>query len=245
MGERHVPKKSIGKKSEAREQLAVPAAATMPSGGKPGEPAPAGKGAPRRTGKKEMVEAARNAPARKRRRRSAAAPKRRVRKSRGPGAPTAAPTEKTRPPAAPAPNAVLKEIREVKSMLHQLLSPPSAPDADLEGAVHALRRLLSELIEERLDAVIRDLVDLRGQFAGPAKPTAAIARLDALIEQLGAVRFEAAPLDVVDPLIHVVAEERQSADVPDGVILKTVGPGYRTSRGIVLCKAAVAVNRNP
>jgi molecular chaperone GrpE (heat shock protein) len=50
-------------------------------------------------------------------------------------------------------------------------------------------------------------------------------------------------MDVVDPLIHAVIEERQQADAPDRVILETVRPGFRTARGVVVSKAAVAVNR--
>jgi molecular chaperone GrpE (heat shock protein) len=68
-------------------------------------------------------------------------------------------------------------------------------------------------------------------------------RLDSLLENLGAVRFEAETLDAVDPLIHVVVEEREQVDAPEGVIVQTVRPGFRTARGLVVCKAAVAVSR--
>ena len=50
-------------------------------------------------------------------------------------------------------------------------------------------------------------------------------------------------MDFVDPLIHVVVEERRVDSAPDGVVLETLRPGYRTARGLVVCKAAVAVNR--
>jgi molecular chaperone GrpE (heat shock protein) len=149
----------------------------------------------------------------------------------------------------PGLRAILGEIRTVKQMLEKLVTPFSSDgsrsDAALESSVDSLRRLLSELIEQRMEAVVRDLVDIRRQAAAVAqrKGTGIVERLDQVLEDLGAIRFEAEPMDVVDPLIHAVTEERQRADAPDGVILETVRPGFRTARGVVVCKAAVAVNR--
>jgi molecular chaperone GrpE (heat shock protein) len=144
---------------------------------------------------------------------------------------------------------ILGEIRSVKQMLEKLVTPFSSDgrrtDAVLESSVDSVRRLLSELIEQRMEAVVKDLVDIRRQAAAVAqrKGMGIVERLDQVLEDLGAVRFEAEAMDVVDPLIHAVIEERQQADAPDRVILETVGPGFRTARGVVVCKAAVAVNR--
>ena len=149
----------------------------------------------------------------------------------------------------PGLRAILGEIRTVKQMMEKLITPFSSDgsrsDAALESSVDSLRRLLSELIEQRMEAVVRDLVDIRRQAAAVAqrKGTGIVERLDQVIESLGAIPFEAEPMDVVDPLIHAVIEERQRADAPDGVILATVRPGFRTARGVVVCKAAVAVSR--
>jgi len=138
--------------------------------------------------------------------------------------------------------ALLAEIRAVKELVRKMSAPIRSPDAALDNAVYSLQRLLSELIEDRMEAIVRDLVAIRDLCA--AGDSARVGdRLDALLEQLGAARFGAEPMDVVDPLIHVVMEERQRADAPDGVILATLRPGYRSGRGMVLCKAAVAVNR--
>ncbi len=68
-------------------------------------------------------------------------------------------------------------------------------------------------------------------------------RLERLLNSLGASRFTAEPMDFVDPLIHVVVEERRDDGTPDGVVIETVRPGYRTARGAVVSKAAVVVNR--
>jgi molecular chaperone GrpE (heat shock protein) len=153
----------------------------------------------------------------------------------------------TRDVAGPGLDTILEELRSVKRMLEQLAPPSNQSDAGLDASVDSLRRLLTELLEQRMESVVRDLVDVRREAAGLAGDDSSriVARLEALLERLGAVRFEAEPMDVVDPLIHVVVDERQQADVPDGLILETVRPGYRTARGLIVCKAAVAVNQRP
>jgi molecular chaperone GrpE (heat shock protein) len=158
---------------------------------------------------------------------------------------------------APAPQgtepqlqAITKEIRTVKTMLQQLVPPPrstdtSTADTILEAAVNSLRRLLSELIEDRMEAVVRDLAQVRSEATSAASEGGgrAVTRLDQLLESLGALKFEARRFDAIDPLIHVAVEERHEEGIPDGVVLATVRPGFRSARGAVLCKAAVAVNR--
>jgi len=93
--------------------------------------------------------------------------------------------------------------------------------------------------------VVRDLVEIRRQAASRTADATqrTLDRLDDVLHALGAVRFEAEPMDVVDPLIHSVTEERRAEEAPEGVIVATVAPGYRSGRGLVLCKAAVAVSR--
>lgn len=137
------------------------------------------------------------------------------------------------------------DIRTVTALVERLNAPARA-DAAVDASVDALRRVLSDLLEQRMESVVRALVDIRGAAAGVTATAGAqvVERLDCLLADLGAVQFEAEAMDVVDPLIHVVVEERQQADVPDGVILETARPGYRTARGMVLCKAAVVVNRS-
>ncbi len=119
-----------------------------------------------------------------------------------------------------------------------------APQADrtLDGAVDSLRRLLSELLEQRLEAVARDLADVRRVLTSGADSETALDRIDELLDRVGAVRFVAEPLDVVDPLIHTVVAERPGGGTPRGVVLEGVRPGFRSSRGLVLAKAAVAVS---
>lgn len=121
-------------------------------------------------------------------------------------------------------------------------APARSAEVHLDGAVDALRRLLSELIETRLESVARDLAELRRETVAGAEAARLLELVDDLLDRLGAVRFSAEALDAVDPLIHTVVEERRSAGVPRGVILEAVRPGFRSGRGLVLCKAAVAVS---
>ncbi|MEI7435938.1 MAG: hypothetical protein WCL16_03910 [bacterium] len=122
--------------------------------------------------------------------------------------------------------------------------PVASGDAALEGTVDSLRRLLSELLEERSEMLTRALVIARGNLArGAAKD--ALSGLDKVLEELGAMPFEAERLDYLDPSIHEVRAERHEAATPDGVIVDTLASGWRTARGVVAQRAAVAVNRRP
>lgn len=149
----------------------------------------------------------------------------------------------------PQVEAILREIRDVRAMVEQVIPAPRSADrggADpvLEGAADSLRRLLSDLIERRMETVVSDLVDVRREAAAAAAdPRRVVERVDQVLESLGAVKFEGQRFDALDPLIHVAVEERHENGVPDGVIVATVRPGFRTGRGLVVCKAAVAVNR--
>jgi hypothetical protein len=147
---------------------------------------------------------------------------------------------------APGFDSLTRELRELKRLM-QLPAVPrhdagDAGDAALEASVDSLRRLLSEAIEQRMESVVRELVEVRRELSA-ADAAGAGERLDQLLDTLGALRFTAEPMVVVDPLIHVVVDERRSDRAPDGVVLDTVRPGYRTARGAVVSKAAVVVNR--
>ena len=153
----------------------------------------------------------------------------------------AAPTRKRGLPAAPLvrTNGATGAHAAVPHLYE--LAPQTA-DPFVEGAVDSLRRLLSELFEHRLEAVAGALADIRREVAAGAAAERVLGLVDELLHRVGAVRFAAEPLDVVDPLIHVVVEERRAAGVPRGVIVEALRPGFRNSRGLVLCKAAVAVS---
>lgn len=127
---------------------------------------------------------------------------------------------------------------------HSVAVASASVDA-LEASVDSLRRLLSELVEQRMEAVVHDLVEVRREATSRATDALerALDRLDEVLIALGAVRFEAEPMDLVDPLIHSVIEERTAHDTPAGVVIETVLPGYRSARGLVLSKAAVAISR--
>ena len=164
--------------------------------------------------------------------------------------PTGAPATTTA--AEPKLDTILAELRGVRETVQKMRTAPkpvaaAAPltgDSELEASVDSLRRLLSELIEQRMESVVRDLADVRRLAAtGDGSRGPIVERLDQVLDKLGAIQFHGEPMDIVDPLIHEVAAERRGNDVPDGVILHTLRPGYRTARGAVVCKAAVAINR--
>jgi molecular chaperone GrpE (heat shock protein) len=157
-----------------------------------------------------------------------------LRKASEKPAPTKAPkpTPTRTATAQPAPAPVTRPVT----------AAASRADRTLDGAVDSLRRLLSELLEQRLEAVARDLADVRRVLTSGAESDTVLDRIDDLLDQVGAVRFAAEPLDVVDPLIHTVVDERPGNGAPRGVVLEGVRPGFRSARGLVLAKAAVAVS---
>lgn len=135
--------------------------------------------------------------------------------------------------------AVMAELGAIKALL---TASPQQPAAALEEGVAALRRVLSETIEQHNEAIIKDVAAVVGLLLdGGVK--SAVQRLESLLEKLGAVRFEAERLDFFDPLIHTAAREDCLPDVPDGVVTATLRPGYKTGRGVIAAKACVAVNR--
>ncbi len=147
-------------------------------------------------------------------------------------------------PVAPCRDEALLALKSEVATLRALLTRPAdAVPASPDGEVDALRRTVNDLLERRLESVVRDLVGLRNTAAGLAGAEAVLTAADALLTRLGAIRYDAQRLDHVDPLIHAVSREAREADLPEGVIAASLRPGFRTARGVVLAKALVAVNR--
>ena len=136
--------------------------------------------------------------------------------------------------------ALTSEVAAVKArLLREHETAPFGSDEEYD----ALRRLVNELLDRRMESVIRGLVEIRNAAAAAAGGEAVTESVEALLERLGAVRFEGQRLDHVDPLIHAVSRETHDPDLPDGVIAASVRAGFRTARGGILAKAQVAVNR--
>lgn len=153
--------------------------------------------------------------------------------------------KKAKPPAPPqqapdACNQILAELKTLRASINKT-SQPVSPDAALETGVDSIRRLLSELLEQRTESILGELAAIRHSICDSDPETSA--RIDKLLARLGAIKFTAEPMDYVDPLIHSIAAEHKKPDLPEGVIISTIRPGYRTGRGIILEKALVAVNR--
>ena len=177
-----------------------------------------------------------------------------VSKSKAPGV--------AKPPAAAAPPrnepttrggaetaALLASLKDqlaaIRALVERSAAPAAAPAAGWAEETDAIRRLLNDLMERKMESVIRDVVPVRNDAASVSGDVGqrVTRQLDELLGRLGAVRFEAQRLDQVDVLIHGVAREVHEAQLPDGAIVETLRPGYRTGRGVVVAKALVAVNR--
>jgi molecular chaperone GrpE (heat shock protein) len=157
-----------------------------------------------------------------------------------------APAREVKRIVAPSPGpvdvlaALTAEVGAVKArLLKEQESAPLGSDEEYD----ALRRLVNDLLERRMERVIRELMEIRGAAAALAGGAAVTEALESLLERLGAVRFDGQRLDHVDPLIHAVSRETHNPDLADGVITAALGCGFRTARGVILAKAQVAVNR--
>jgi hypothetical protein len=148
-------------------------------------------------------------------------------------------------PSKPIPSAgteaLRQEITALRTQISRLMAPVTTGSIE---EVDALRRVLNDLMEARMNDVIRELVTIRNSAASAGGEARRIAeQMDALLSDLGAMKFEAERLEHVDPLIHTVCREVSDASLADGIIVETLRPGFHTPRGIVVAKALVAVNR--
>ena len=151
-------------------------------------------------------------------------------------------------PAPPVAQDLTRQVLDELRGIRQAMAPAALPSGDLgtavDASVDALRRVLGDLLERSNEAIVARLAEIRRDLAvRDATAGRGVEGLDALLSDLGAIRFEAGLMDAVDPLIHVVVEERRVPDAPDGVIVANLRPGFRTGRGLVVARAAVAVNR--
>ncbi len=159
---------------------------------------------------------------------------------------TAAPVPKApKAPARPAaPVDVLALLTaEVSAVKARLLKEHESAPLGSDDEYDALRRLVNDLLDRRLERAVRELVDIRNAAVEVAGGAAVAESLEALLERMGAVRFEGQRLDHVDPLIHAVGRETHDLELADGVISASLRSGFRTARGVILAKAQVAVNR--
>lgn len=163
--------------------------------------------------------------------------------------PAAKPLKAAAPARAAAPQpelaALRKDIATIRSLLESAVVAPRAAATAAGEEVEAVRRVLSDIVEHRMDTVVGRIVEIRNgaDALGSGESRRLVEQLDQLLADLGAVRFDAERLEHVDPLIHVVARESHDNRLDDGVIAETIRPGFATGRGVILAKALVAVNR--
>lgn len=136
-------------------------------------------------------------------------------------------------------DALVRELATLRATVEkQLVAPHVAGPMD---EVDAIRRVLADIIENRTIIFLQKLASIRQAI--PSQSRDVLDRIDALMEDMGAITFEAERLEHLDPVIHNVGREVQDGNLPDGVIVETLHPGCRTARGQVLTKALVSINR--
>lgn len=136
-----------------------------------------------------------------------------------------------------------KELAQQISQLREtVLSTCSHPAIQSTAdEVNAIRRVMADILEGRMFGVLQKLASLRQVIPMDAEELAN--RIDGLLEDLGAIRFTAESIEHLDPVIHEVGREVQELQFPDGVIVSTIRPGWRTARGQILARAVVSLNR--
>jgi hypothetical protein len=143
----------------------------------------------------------------------------------------------TSAPTSPI-NVLIKELSTLRTTIEK--QSPLLP-ANSSDEVDAIRRVLGDIIENRMTGFLQKLAAIRHSIPPQARDT--LDRMDSLMEEMGAVTFDAERLEHLDPVIHIVGREVQDPKLPDGVIVETLHSGCRTARGQVLTKAIVSINR--
>jgi hypothetical protein len=150
-------------------------------------------------------------------------------------APAAKPGTTSRAPI----DALVRELATLRATVEKQLVAPSATSPMDE--VNAIRRVLTDILENRSILFLQKLASIRQVV--PLSSRDILDRIDALMEDMGAITFDAERLEHLDPVIHSVGREVSDPQLPDGVIVETLHPGCRTARGQVLTKARVSINR--
>ena len=147
----------------------------------------------------------------------------------------------TEKPTSSALESIRQEVAALRTHLVKSMAPVTTGTLE---EVDALRRVLNDLMDARMNDVISELVGIRNTAASCGGEARRVTeQMDTLLSDLGAMKFEAERLEHVDPLIHTVTREVSDCHLPDGVVTETIRPGFHTGRGIVVAKALVAVNR--
>ncbi len=141
--------------------------------------------------------------------------------------------------STPGTQALCKEIALLRESVSALVGRSQIGVTADE--VSALRRVLADILESRMLTVLQKLAAIR--HAVPLDASEVVGRMDALLDELGAVSFTAERMEHLDPVIHEVGREVRDGHLPDGVIAATLRPGWRTANGQILARCLVSLNR--
>lgn len=136
-------------------------------------------------------------------------------------------------------NELAQQISQLRESIFERFPHPSIHSTADE--VNAIRRVIADILEARMFAVLQKLAALRQSV--PLDASELANRVDVILEDLGAIRFTAERIEHLDPVIHEVGKEVHETQVPDGVIVSTIRPGWRTAQGQILARAVVSLNR--
>ena len=136
-------------------------------------------------------------------------------------------------------SALITELASLRASIDK--RSPTLNHAGPMDEVDVIRRVLADIMENRMSAFLQRLACIRQSI--PVQSQDVLDRMDALMQDMGAVAFEAERLEHLDPVIHSVGREVHDPQLPDGVIAGTLHPGFRTAQGQILSKALVSINR--
>ena len=137
---------------------------------------------------------------------------------------------------------MMAELQAVRGLMESWVNPASQADTDMDKSMDVIRRLLGDLVDARMEEVLKRLTGIASLAAAKGHEEV-VEALESVLADAGVIRFSPACLDFPDLFICRIAGDRTDDAAAEGAIVEVVEPGYRTSRGTVLAKAAVIINR--
>jgi len=137
---------------------------------------------------------------------------------------------------------MMSELQAMRGLMERWMNPAEKADTDLDKSMDVIRRLLGDLVDTRMEEMLKRLTGIVALAAAKGHEEV-VEALDSVLADAGVIRFSPSCLDFPDLFICRIAGDRVDAAAAEGAIVEVIEPGYRTARGTVLAKAAVIINR--
>jgi hypothetical protein len=137
---------------------------------------------------------------------------------------------------------MMAELQAMRGLMERWANPAAQGDTDMDKGMDVIRRLLGDLVDARMEEVLKRLAGIVSLAAAKGHEEV-VEALESVLADAGVIRFSPACLDFPDLFICRIAGDRADDAAAEGAIVDVVEPGYRTARGTVLAKAAVIINR--